>query len=160
MIEELEEGEVIRPTRRVERDAAKWKILSTKGDEVTFQAGTEVFRCHKSGMIYREWEKEAKRRVAGGKMVEPMPGVVIIRATEPVFQPIAKEESPTYAPMLRLIDSQLEERQHRIGDLRKKAALLDWCNHDKDICTGKCRLIDDIRSIEKRILGDPTNEVR
>jgi hypothetical protein len=57
--------------------------------------------------------------------------------------------------MLRLIDSQLEERQHRIEYLRKKSHQLGWCEHDKDICTGMCKVIDEIRDMEKKILGDP-----
>lgn len=165
-MKEMEEGEVITPhTRHVERDALQWQILSRDGEEVTFRAGTEVFRCHKGGIIYREWEKEANRRAAGGSMYETYKGMVLSSGPEPVFgretpdregwSPIQKGESMGYVPLLKLIDSQLEERQHRIEDLRKRAAVLDWCDHDKGICTGKCELIDDIRSIEKRILGDP-----
>jgi hypothetical protein len=158
MAQELNEGEVIQP-RRVEKDALLWKILKIQGDEVTFQSGNAVFKCHKSGLIYKLWEKEYNRRANGGAVEEPLPGIVIaVRESggEPVFEPIGKAVAVThYAPMVRLVDSQLEERQYRMGDLRKKAALLDWCNHEKDICTGKCKLLDDIRAIKKKILGDP-----
>jgi hypothetical protein len=101
-MQELSEGECIKPhARHVERDALAWKMLKIDGDEITFQAGTEVFVCHKEGMIYREWEKEAKRRAAGGKMVEPMPGVVIIRATEPYLS-LSRRENQRH--MLRCCD--------------------------------------------------------
>jgi hypothetical protein len=157
MARELTEGEPIEPaTRRVERDALKWEVVSEDGDEVTFRAGTEVFECHKSGVIYREWEKEARRREAGGALEEPCSITVI--STQPVFELFAREaaeEVKSYAPMLKLVDSQIEERELRIGDLRKKAALMDWCNHEVGICTGKCKLLDEIRDIEKKILGDP-----
>jgi hypothetical protein len=155
MIEELNEGIPIMPRKRhVERDALKWRILRMKGDEVTFRAGTEVFRCHKSSMIYREWVKELHRREMGGAMEEP--GEVMVINTQPIFEPIWKaEEARTYVPVLRMIDSQLEERQHRIEGLRKKAALMDWCNHERDICTGKCKIVDEIVAIEKKMLGDP-----
>jgi hypothetical protein len=69
MIEQLNEGEPIVPRKRhVERDALKWVVLSEDGDNVVFRVGTEVFECHKSGVIYKEWYKEVKRREVGGEM--------------------------------------------------------------------------------------------
>jgi hypothetical protein len=155
MAQELNEGEPIEPGQRhVERDAVKWVVVSEDGGNVVFRAGTEVFECHKGGVIYREWEKEVRRREAGGGVEEPS-GITVI-STQPVFELFPKaEEAHSYAPMLKLVDSQLEEREFRIGDLRKRAALMDWCDHDHDICTGKCKLLDEIREIEKKILGDP-----
>lgn len=156
MAEELNEGEVIEPhVRHVERDAAKWQIISTDGEEVTFRAGTEVFRVHKSGTIYKEWEREAKRRADGGKMEQPYAGMIINTTPEPVFEigkdgmrDIQRGESKSYAPMLRMIDTQLEERQHRLSELRKKYNAMDW-GVEKDAVL--LQMVD----LEKKILGDP-----
>jgi hypothetical protein len=180
LMEELTEGEVIVPKmrRRIERDASKWKILkveSTKDPDdacVTFQAGTYlnkagmeipvIFHCHKSGMIYREWEKEAKRRAAGGKIEEAQP-YTDIEATYVTMEDKPLEEMVTRSPnedrrpgdpfpepkLVRIVDSQLEERQHRLNELRKQYTHMDWDNPEKD------KVREAIVALEKRVLGDP-----
>jgi hypothetical protein len=159
--EELTEGEPIVPkARQVWRDATRWKILSISKDPdiVKFQAGTYlssdgiempvIFECYKDGMIYREWEKEARRRDAGGQIEEPYLDVEVVRG-RPLVEVFAREESEKkFAPVVRLVDSQLEERQHRLREMRKKFRELDW-GDEKD------RLLSEIVALEKRVLGDP-----
>lgn len=163
MIEELNEGLPIVPrSRKLERDASKWTVLEVSNEEdpcVTFQAGTYtnragmvipvIFKCYKSGMIYREWEKEARRRAAGGSIEEKQPYIDI--DAEPVFEPIAKavEARVILAPVVQMVDSQLEERQYRIGELRRKYAALDWGDPQKE------EVLEELRALEKKILGDP-----
>jgi hypothetical protein len=158
--EELTEGKPIVPqSRQLWRDATRWKIIDMSEEEdpcVTFQAGTYpsedgleipvVFRCHKSGMIYREWEKERMRREAGGS-APPEPDLVQAIPVEAIFQrgPEPKTEVP---PVVRLVDSQLEERQHRLNEMRRKFHLLNW-GDEKD------RLLSEIVALEKKVLGDP-----
>jgi hypothetical protein len=151
-MEEITEGEVVEAhERRVERDAAKWQILNTNGEEVTFRAGTEVFVVHKSGMIYREWEKEAKRRANGGAMYPKFEGV-IITAADTAFEPIGKVQAldnEKYVSVLQIVDTQLEERQHRLNELRKRYLTLPWGTPEKD------DVRDQIVTLEKKVLGDP-----
>lgn len=157
-MEELTEGEPIVPkARRLWRDAARWKVLHVEHEEedpcVTFQAGTYTssdgiempvtFRCYRSGLIYQEWEKERQRREAGG----PIPEDFAERTLVQTF--VRQEEAPqAFAPVVRLIDSQLEERQHRLSEMRKKFNQLDW-GDEKD------KLLSEIVALEKKVLGDP-----
>ena len=167
--EEINEGEVIIPRtrRKIEKDATKWKILETGGEGndayVVFQAGTYtntqgieipvIFKCHKTGIIYREWEKEAKRRMAGGDVPqerEPEPYIDIEPASA-IFQRVPEPEEKL--PMVvQLIDSQLEERQYRLSKLRDKLKILDGSDSEAE------EIRKEIRRLEKKILGDPVDE--
>lgn len=159
-VEELNEGEPIVPkARQLWRDAARWKVLKVEGEEedacVTFMAGSYMssdgvempvtFRCYKSGMIYKEWEKEFRRREAGETVAEPQDFQEGTLVQTFVRQEVAKKP---FEPVVRLIDSQLEERQYRLNEMRKKFRELDW-GDEKD------RLLSEIVALEKKVLGDP-----
>jgi hypothetical protein len=126
----------------------------TEGDpEVLLQVGTYTVQCRKNGRFYREWVKEAQRRAQGGAVPDDQPYEYYIEAPLEIFRaPPAAEER---MPVLRLVDSQEEERLLRLSKLRRELATIAYCNHEKDICTGECKITEEIREMEKKILGDP-----
>ena len=129
------------------------RILNEEGDLVTFQAGRTSFTCSKSGVIYRDWLRikegspPEERHFTSSYVFSP----VTEEGVYPFSKPEATRELP---PVVKLPDSQLQERQSRMRDLRKKSALLGWCFHERDICTGKCLVLDKIAELEKKLLGE------
>ena len=152
----------------LERDPREWVILEEDEKRVVFVAGNGVkIRTTKGGSIYQAWVKEMKRIAEGGpvaEVVELQEGVVI----EPVWvdrsyaAPSAEDRIRTEAQekedqekrAARRVDNQeLSELHRRLEQLRRELRDRLWCQHEKDFCTGSCKIIEKIRELEKQCLG-------
>ena len=153
----------------LERDPREWVILEEDEKRVVFVAGNGVkIRTSKKGNIYQEWLRELKRVSEGGPVVEPVvelqEGIVI----EPVWvdrsyaPPSAEDLKHTEAQekedqeeiARRRVDNQeLSELHRRLEQLRRELRDRLWCQHEKDFCTGSCKIIEKIRELEKQCLG-------
>lgn len=153
----------------VDRDPREWIILEEDEKRVVFATGDGVkIRTTKKGSIYREWLKEMKRIADGGPVVEMEEGELI----EPVWMvrgSVAMPVTPSPGEMLRTEAQEKEEQEkqaqrrldreelseihRRLDQLRRELRDRLWCQHDKDICTGSCKIFEKIRELEKQCLG-------
>ena len=151
----------------LERDPREWVILEEDEKRVVFRAANGVkIRASKKSNIYRQWLAELKRVSEGGPVVEPVvelqEGVVI----EPVWVD-RSDAAPTSASEAqrssaedlvareqRRVDNQeLSELHRRLEQLRRELRDRLWCQHEKDFCTGSCKIIEKIRELETECLG-------
>ena len=152
----------------LERDPREWVILEEDERHVVFAAANGVkIRTSKKGTIYLEWLKEMKRIAEGGPVVEMEEG----EAIEPVWmmdrgstlrrsvesieaQPVTPSPEDLIAREQRRVDNQeLSELHRRLEQLRRELRDRLWCQHEKDFCTGSCRILEKIRELEKQCLG-------
>ena len=151
----------------LERDPREWVILEEDEKRVVLAAANGVkIRTSKKGTIYLEWLKEMKRIAEGGPVVQLEEGESI----EPVWmmdrgsfpEPvtpsaddlIAREAQEKEEQEQRRVDNQeLSELHRRLDQLRRELRDRLWCQHEKDFCTGSCRILEKIRELEKQCLG-------
>ena len=151
----------------IDRDPREWVILEEDDKHVVFSIGKARVRTSKSGNIYQEWLREMKRIAEGGPVVEVVElqeGVVI----EPVWvdrsytAPSAEDRKHTEAQekeeqeqreQRRVDNQELSELHRRLEQLRRELRDRLWCQHEKDFCTGSCKIIEKIRELEKQCLG-------
>ena len=157
----------------LERDPREWVILEEDERRVVFAVGNAKIRTSKKGTIYLEWLKEMKRIAEGGPVVELEEGESI----EPVWMMGrgSTERLPNVSPTTHLTDlirteaqekeeqekreqrrvdnQELSELHRRLEQLRRELRDRLWCQHEKDFCTGSCRILEKIRELEKQCLG-------
>ena len=161
----------------LERDPREWIILEEDEKRVVFAAANGVkIRTSKKGTIYLEWLKEMKRIAEGGPVVELEEGESIEpvwmidrgsnaleRSTEQrsvddertsYVRTEAQEKEEQEKREQRRVDNQeLSELHRRLDQLRRELRDRLWCQHEKDFCTGSCRILEKIRELEKQCLG-------
>jgi hypothetical protein len=149
----------------IERDPREWVILEEDEKRVVFVTGKGIkIRTSKKGTIYQEWLKEMTRIADGGPVVEMEEG----EAIEPVWmmrndrfsvverpasEAIPTQEDQEKKAQRKLDNLELSELHRRLEQLRAELRDRLWCQHEKDFCSGSCKIIERIRELEKQCLG-------
>ena len=155
----------------LERDPREWVILEEDERRVVFAVGNAKIRTSKKGTIYLEWLKEMKRIADGGspvveleegESIEPVwmmgrgsfEAVPITPSADDLIAREAQEKEEQEKREQRRVDNQeLSELHRRLEQLRRELRDRLWCQHEKDFCTGSCRILEKIRELEKQCLG-------
>jgi len=141
------------------------KILEEDGEEITLEFGPEVVvRTQKGGLIHSIWLQELQARktmpvshyeITGeGEFAEtPLPTTTFSRLISRAAKVLPP--SPLSEQLAAQEKDELAGWQARLSVLRKQLAPLPWCDHEAEICTGSCKILEEIQELEKKCLRDP-----
>lgn len=158
----------------IERDPRRWQILKETEKEVIFSAGNWAnvggedkpitIRALKTGDVYKMWKAEMERVEAGGPVVELEEGVVITPvwrqfgpATEAHVEVVPPVPEEHQGKKLLALEARKERAgiEWRLEGLRAQLRAMPYCDHEKDYCSGECKLREELIALEKQLLGDP-----